>query len=195
VVDVVAYTPKLGRFDGECDGGGAVVKDFGEISQMLDQAQRAGIGGDLGQRAVIEVAYGVPWPNDWNETDPGGTKRKLWCEIIDVAEAGAAQRRQATLADLLDDVNRFAVWAVTRGLADRGLAVEAHALRDTPVPAQFDAARELQDACKALLDQVAARLPDDQARKHMYAEHRSVTYALRHWADGWETAWQGRRRP
>lgn len=168
--DVAAYTPLLGRFDGKCTGAGmTVVRDYRQVSEMLVEAGEAGIGGEAGARAVVEVAYGVPWLEDWHGHVPSSHWRKLWLRVIDVAAAAAARRRDRELEGILAEIADSAARATSEGPAAWALDAAAQAVRAAPVPARFAAARALQ------------------------ARH-GAAFRLGEWADRWETVWEGRRR-
>ena len=66
---VVARTPELGYFSGDCDADGTPVFDRDQIIEMIGKAREA--GEDLAEH--IHKATGGPWFDDWRASDKAAT--------------------------------------------------------------------------------------------------------------------------
>ena len=179
--DLVCYTPKLGRFDGEVDNDGTVIKGRNEIARLLDEAEELGIGGTWGQRAVLDVAFGVPWLRERKPGNPDRATWKLWLKVIDASEARTWRQRREQLASLTTKAGNAGLAAV---------AVALQAVWDAPPPDQIAVALAAQETA----EQTAREAATDDVPAYNTPQG-SVAYGLRNWADASETVWQGRRRP
>jgi hypothetical protein len=186
--DLVCYTPKLGRFDGEIDHDGTVVKGHQETASLVAEGVKTYIRdagrGDLGRlfyapqeaiEAVMDVAFGKPWLTP--DADITDTQRKRWLPVIDARWAQAWERGQAILLAHFAELK-------TSGLADLPVI--------TTPPPQFEAARAAAAKAETALKETAQR---EGARHYWDLPHGHLPGALRAWASVWETAWRGRRRP
>jgi hypothetical protein len=177
--DVLAFSPKLGKFQAEVDNEGTVIKDHRQIMNMLDDAATFGIGGDLGQRAVLDVSFGVPWLEPCLEE--AEARRHLWVKVIDAIEARTWRQRREQLGTLTVQAGNAGLDAAAAALQD---------IWDAPLPKQIAAVRAVKDTAEQAAREAAT--PEVPAYN---TPQGSVAYGLRLWADVAETAWQGRRRP
>ena len=178
--DLACYTPKLGQFYGEVDNDGTVVKGHSEIVRLLGEAEELGIGGDLGQRAVLDVAFGVPWLREWKPGNPDRATRDLWIKLIDASAARIWRQRREQLAILTTRAGNAGLNAVAAAL---------QAVWDAPPPEQIAAAM----AGKETADLAARDAATDDV-PHYNTPQGGVAYGLRNWAEASKAVWQGRRR-
>jgi hypothetical protein len=105
--DLVAYTPRLGRFDGECTEGGCVMLDWDRVHSILaglpPSLARAGVRepyraehyltGTALIQATLDVAFAQPWITDWQYASGGeATPRNVAWETI-LAEVRRRERQ------------------------------------------------------------------------------------------------------
>lgn len=207
--ELIAYSPRWGRFDGECTGGGAVVLDARQILALLDDADHRGwLNRDTmvrlhhrtmdphvarfwkampGLREAVEVATAIPWQQDMRGEPAARCKRLAWQAVIDANTAAAAARHLKVLEEIAADMRKPSqtappAWPAWAQLAGK-ILVAPDAAR--PAEARAAAARieaDLTPAAKAAGKPVVP------------GEFDGLPYRLRNWADDAETAWQGRRR-
>jgi hypothetical protein len=110
--DLVAYTPRLGRFNGECTDGGCVVLDRARVHAILADlpAPLAKLGVRSPHRpdhyltglaliqATLDVAYGHPWITDCRYAAGGQvTPRNVaWDTVLAEVRRREAADRPAT---------------------------------------------------------------------------------------------------
>jgi hypothetical protein len=120
--DLVAYSPKWGRFDAECTAAGAVLLDPGRVQRLAaDAAAQGYLDRDTvlrlhvegmskrdrgaweavpGLTEAIEVASGTPWLQDAAGTPVPRPRQLAWAAVIDREHEAAARQRQAEFAAL-----------------------------------------------------------------------------------------------
>ena len=94
--NLVAYTPRLGRFNGECTDGGCVVLDWGRVHSILADLPsllvKSGVRDPYRSddyltglaliQAALDVAYGQPWITDCHYASETASRNVAWDTIL-----------------------------------------------------------------------------------------------------------------
>lgn len=198
--DLVAYSPKWGRFDAECTSGGAVLLGPDGVQRLaadaaaqgyldrdsvlrlnsegMNQRDRAAWEAVPGLAEAIEVASGIPWLQDAAGTPVPRPRQLAWAAVIDREHETAARRRQAEFAALADRVDKL------------GLAGHASAIRAATPGLLPDAARRAAAACEEILKGRSAARGQEKERD----PDAALPWDLRRWAQAANDAHAARRR-